>query len=75
MMMKTIEELFEEILASKELREELRATTDKTLGAFLKKHGCNADPKEFMAFLRSHSEGELEDVDAETVAGGIPIFC
>ena len=72
--MKTVEELFEEIVASKELREELRATTDKTLAAFLKKHGCDADPKEFMAFLRSHAEGELEDVDAETVAGGIPLF-
>ena len=73
--MKTIKEMFEEISASKELREELRATTDKMLGDFLKKHGCDADPKEFMDFLRSHSEGELEDADAETVAGGIPMFC
>ena len=72
--MKTMEEFYREITASKELREELRATTDKTLGAFLKKYGCEADPKEFMVFLRSHSEGELEDADAETVAGGVPLF-
>ena len=56
--MKTIKELFEEISASKELQEELRATSFETLPAFLKNHDCDADPKELVAFWRAQAEGE-----------------
>lgn len=69
--MKTIKELFEEILTSKELQEELRATSLETLPAFLKNHDCDADPKEFIAFWNAQAEGEIDDADAASATGGI----
>ena len=68
--MKTIKELFEEISASKELQEELRATSFETLPAFLKNHDCDADPKELVAFWRAQAEGEIDDADATSATGG-----
>ena len=68
--MKTIEEFYKEIAGSKELQEELKTLTVDSLGEFLKKHGCNATAKEFVEFARLQSEGEIEDDDANTVAGG-----
>ena len=68
--MKTIKELFEEISISKELQEELRATSLETLPAFLRNHDCDADPKEFVAFWSAQSEGEINDADATSVVGG-----
>ena len=69
--MKTIEELYKEIAGSPELQAELKDTSDDMLGAFLKKHGCDADAKEFTEFVRSQSEGEIDDDEAVAVAGGI----
>ena len=69
--MKTAEEFYKEIETSKDLREELKAVSDETLEAFLKKHGCNATAKEFTAFIRPETEGELEDDGLGEVNGGI----
>ena len=68
--MKTIKELFEEISTSKELQEELKASSLETLPVFLKNHDCDADPKEFIAFWRARAEGEIDDADTTSVAGG-----
>ena len=73
-MMKTAEEFYEEILGSKELQEELKAVSEETLGAFLKKHGCEADEKEFQAVVRAECEGEIEDAAAENISGGWGIW-
>ncbi len=69
--MKTIEEFYKEIAGSSELQNELKAASDEMLGAFLKKHGCEADVKDFTEFVRSQCEGEIEDDEAATAAGGI----
>ena len=74
--MKTIEEFYKEIAASKELQEELNSLNllDATLEAFLKKHECNATAKDFLAFVRAQNEGEIEDDDAAKVDGGTRFF-
>ena len=72
--MKTMEEVYKEIAGSKELQEELKNASDEMLGAFLKKHDCDASVKEFTEFMNSQNEGEIGDRDAEAVAGGQPLF-
>ncbi len=69
--MKTVEEFYREIAESKELQEELKAASDEMMKAVLKKHGCDASVKDFAAFVRSQDEGEIEDNDAEEIAGGL----
>ena len=68
--MKTIEEFYKEIAGSKELQDELKNVSDELLGAFLKKHDCEADVKGFAALVRSCSEGEISDEDVASAAGG-----
>lgn len=75
--MKTAEELFKEIDASKDLQEELTSIAKgqfAEIGAFLKKHDCAVSAEEFIDFLKSQkkaqTEGEIEDDAAEAVAGG-----
>ena len=70
--MKTIEEFYKELSGSKELQEELKTVVEETLGAFLKKHGCEASAKEFTAFVKAQEDGVIGDDDAEAVAGGAP---
>ena len=72
--MKTIEEFCVEISNSKELQEELNNLSPEALKAFLEKHGCEADVKEFLKFVREHSEGEIDDEDATAVAGGGGVY-
>ena len=72
--MKTAEEFYREISESKELQEELKEVSDKMLEEFLKKHGCDATAKDFTAYARSVSEGELEDDGAGEVVGGGGIY-
>lgn len=72
--MKTAEEFYNEIKGSKELQNELKAAYLDTLGAFLKKYDCKASAKEFTDYIQSRSEGELDDDDAEKVAGGYPVY-
>ena len=72
--MKTIEELYKEITNSEELKQELKTLTEEALSEFLKKHDCEATAKEFSDYARSLTEGELTDDDAQTAAGGYPLF-
>ena len=68
--MKTVEEFYKEFASSKELQEELQAASDEMLETFLKKHGCHATAKDFIALTRSETEGEIEDADAALATGG-----
>ena len=68
--MKTIEELYKEIAASKELQKELESVSAETFETFLKKHGCEASAEEFIAFVKAQSEGEISDDAAAEAAGG-----
>ena len=75
--MKTVEELFKEIEASKDLQKGLSSIGKgqyAEIEAFLKKHDCDASAEEFIDFLKSQKklqvDGELSDDAAETVAGG-----
>ena len=69
--MKTIEELYNEISTSEELKKAVSEIKDKAVMAdFLKEHGCEASVDEFGKFVKSQSEGEIEDGEAAAVAGG-----
>ena len=68
--MKTVEEFYKEITETQALQDELKKTDDEMLEAFLKKHDCAADAKEFKAFARTQCEGEMADETAESIAGG-----
>ena len=73
--MKTIEEMYKEISASEELNKAVSEIKDKTaLADFLKKHGCEASADEFEKFVKSQSEGEIEDDEVSAVAGGFKWF-
>ena len=69
--MKTIEELYNEINASEELKKAISEIKDKgALANFLKEHGCDASADEFEKFVKSQSEGEIGDDAAGAAAGG-----
>lgn len=72
--MKTVEEFYKEISSTKALQDELKNASDEMLEAFLKKHDCNASVRDFTEYVNSQKEGEIEDKDAEVVAGGLPIY-
>ena len=71
--MKTIEELYNDIIASEELQKALSQISDQTaLADFLKEHGCEAAAEEFVEFIKSQGEGEIGDDAAAETAGGFP---
>lgn len=72
--MKTAEEFYKEFENSKELQKEWKELSDAALEAFLKEHGCDANAKDFTAFVRARDEGELGDDDVEAIAGGSRIY-
>ena len=73
--MKTIEELYNEINASEELKKAVSEIRDKEAFAdFLKEHGCDASADEFEKFVKSQTEGEIGDDAAGAAAGGGPMF-
>ena len=73
--MKTIEELYNEINASEELKKAVSEIRDKEAFAdFLKEHGCDPSADEFEKFLKSQTEGEIGDDAAGAAAGGAPMF-
>lgn len=70
--MKTVEEFYKEIAGSMDLWNELKAIKSRDeLGAFLKNHCCGASVEEYEKYAYSQQEGEIEDADAEAVAGGM----
>ena len=72
--MKTLEELYNEVAASEELREEFikAAETKETLEDFLRKYDCEATVEEVAGFLKGKmdEEGKLSDEELDAVAGG-----
>ena len=73
--MKTIEELYNEINASEELKKAVSEIRDKEAFAdFLKEQGCEASVDEFEKFVKSQTEGEIGDDAAGAAAGGIPMY-
>ena len=73
--MKTLQELYNEVIASEELKKEyLQAVSDKKLGAFMKAHGCEATAEEIKTFFmeqsKKNADKELSAEELENVAGG-----
>ena len=71
--MKTLQELYKEVMASEKLKKDfIEAVNDKAkVTDFLKVHGCNASFEELKTFFEGMSDGELSDESVGTVAGGI----
>lgn len=72
--MKTVEELYKEIAASKKLQEELKNASKEMLEAFLKKHGCDADADEFIKLSGQQTESVIDDEAAAAIAGGGGVY-
>ena len=71
--MKTIEQFYNEIIASEELKEKLAAVSSaQKLDEFLKENEVEGTKEEFMEYVveKSKTSGELTDEQLEAVAGG-----
>ena len=71
--MKTMEELYNEVMGSDELKKEFLAAagSNESVQAFLKKYDCDATVEEVTAFLKTKGGStELSDEDIADVAGG-----
>ena len=71
--MKTIQELYSEVLKNEELKKAFsEAVQNKTVEDFLKAHGCEASKEDVAAFLKEQQArtGELADSELDNVAGG-----
>ncbi|MBR4575984.1 MAG: hypothetical protein IKO25_02165 [Clostridia bacterium] len=71
--MKTIQELYNEIMANQELKAQfIEAANAGKQEAFLKEHGCEATLEEVAAFLKEKSEQDapLALDELENAAGG-----
>ena len=70
--MKTLEELYKEVMASEELKKEFCALKPEEVEGFAEKHGCKATLDEIKAFLteKSNAEGEVSEEEVEQIAGG-----
>lgn len=69
--MKTIEELYNEVIASEDLKKEFLALKPEEVEGFAEKHGCKATIEEIKDFLTDKSaKGELSDNELNQVAGG-----
>ena len=71
--MKTIQELYSEVLKSEELKKAFsEAVQSKTVEGFVKSQGCEASMEDVAAFLKEQQAktGELADSELDNVAGG-----
>ncbi len=71
--MKSIEELYQEVLGSEELKKEFaQAVQENRVEDFLKENGCKAGKQELETFLKElqEKEGELSEDELDAVAGG-----
>lgn len=71
--MKTLQELYTEVIASEELKKAVaQAAKDKKVADFLKAQGCDATEDEFKAFLveKAKDVKALSEDELENVAGG-----
>ena len=75
--MKTVEGFIQEIAKNDALKNELNAIADKAaLADFLKANDVDATVDDFAEAVRkkAEDEGELNDADAQAVAGGTPQY-
>lgn len=70
--MKTIEELYNEVMASEEMKKEFLTLKPEEVEGFAEKNGCKATLDEIKTFLteKSTASGELSDDELEQIAGG-----
>ena len=71
--MKTLQELYNEVIASEELKKDfLEAGKNGKAEEFIKAHGCDATLDEIKAFLENltKADKELSTEELENVAGG-----
>ena len=70
--MKTLEELYNEVMASEDLKQEFLALNPEEVEGFAEKHGCKAALEDIKAFLTEKSAAcsELSDKELEQIAGG-----
>ena len=70
--MKTVEELYREVLASEALKKEFLALRPEEVEGFAVKYGCEAGLDEIRAFFEAkrNEPGELSDAEMNQVAGG-----
>ena len=70
--MKTIEELYNEVLASEELKKEFLALKPEEVEGFAAKYGCKASLEEIKAFseAKKNQVGALSDEELDQIAGG-----
>ena len=71
--MKTIEQFYNEIIASEELKEKLAAVSSaQKLDEFLKENEVEGTKEEFKEYVveKAKTSGELTDEQLEAVAGG-----
>ena len=73
--MKTVQELYSEIIASDELKKAfVEAMKANKLGGFLKEHGCEATEEEIKEYIETKAAEdtpiELSENELDHVAGG-----
>ena len=69
--MKTMEALYQEILANEELQKSFaEAVQEGSEEDFLKANGCETAKEKPEAFLQEEQQGELADEELDSVAGG-----
>ena len=70
--MKTIEELYREVLESEELKKEFLTIKPEEVEGFAAKHGCKAGLDEIKAFFeaKKNQTGTLSDEELDQIAGG-----
>ena len=70
--MKTLEELYNEVLASEELKKEFLSLKPENVEGFAATHGCKASFDEIKAFFeaKKNQAGELSDDELDQIAGG-----
>ena len=70
--MKTLEELYSEVLASEELKKEFLSLKPEEVEGFAAKYGCKASLDEIKAFFetKKNQAGELCDAELDQIAGG-----
>ena len=69
--MKTLEQLYQEIIKSDELKKAFsNAAKESRVEEFAKEHGCEATKADVISFMKSLKEQDLSDDDLDKVAGG-----
>ncbi len=69
--MKTLEQLYQEIVKSDELKKAFsNAAKESRVEEFAKEHGCEATKADVISFMKSLKEQDLSEDDLDKVAGG-----